>query len=165
MAVQIQFRRDIAAAWTSANPTLAEGELGLETDTGQFKVGNGVDSWTVLSYSGAQGPTGPPGAAGPLTPVAHSNILIENNYQFPNNKNGISVGPVTIDNNATVTVPENATWLIVPEVNTDPFFLNSQIVLESFVVPVGFNAGTFGPVSLATGAVVTVPSGSVWTIV
>jgi len=43
--------------------------------------------------------------------------------------------------------------------------LNSQIVLESFVVPVGFNTGTFGPVSLATGAVVTVPSGSVCTIV
>lgn len=41
MAVQIQFRRDTAAAWTAANPTLAAGELGLETDTSFYKIGNG----------------------------------------------------------------------------------------------------------------------------
>ncbi|KKL07037.1 hypothetical protein LCGC14_2590060, partial [marine sediment metagenome] len=34
MAVQIQSRRDTAANWTSNNPTLAAGEIGIETDTG-----------------------------------------------------------------------------------------------------------------------------------
>lgn len=52
MAVQIQFRRDTAANWTSANPTLAVGELGWETDTKQFKVGDGVTAWTALAYGG-----------------------------------------------------------------------------------------------------------------
>ena len=56
MAVQIQFRRDTAANWTSANPTLASGELGLETDTGQFKIGNGTTAWGSLSYGGLVGP-------------------------------------------------------------------------------------------------------------
>lgn len=57
MAVQIQFRRGTAASWTSSNPTLSLGELGLETDTGQFKVGNGTTAWTSLSYA-QMGPSG-----------------------------------------------------------------------------------------------------------
>lgn len=59
MAVQIQFRNDLAATWTSVNPTLAQGELGLETDTGQFKVGTGSATWTALGYGGIVGPEGP----------------------------------------------------------------------------------------------------------
>jgi len=50
MAVQIQFRRDTAAAWTAANPVLASGELGLETDTSYYKIGNGSTAWNSLSY-------------------------------------------------------------------------------------------------------------------
>jgi len=52
MAVQIQFRRDTAANWTSENPTLAAGELGYETDTGNIKIGDGSTSWTSLGYNG-----------------------------------------------------------------------------------------------------------------
>jgi hypothetical protein len=51
MAVQIQLRRGTAAEWTSANPTLAAGELGLETDTASYKIGNGSTAWTSLDYS------------------------------------------------------------------------------------------------------------------
>lgn len=50
MAVQIQIRRGTASQWTSANPTLAEGELGLETDTARIKIGNGSTAWNSLSY-------------------------------------------------------------------------------------------------------------------
>ncbi len=52
MPTLIQFRRDTASTWTSVNPTLAVGEMGLETDTGQFKIGNGSSSWTALAYGG-----------------------------------------------------------------------------------------------------------------
>lgn len=51
MAQQIQLRRGIAADWTSANPTLAAGELGIETDTNKFKIGTGSATWTALSYA------------------------------------------------------------------------------------------------------------------
>jgi len=66
MPQQIQLRRGTAAAWTSANPTLAAGELGVETDTNKFKVGNGSTSWTSLPYAtkGDTGPTGPTGPQG-----------------------------------------------------------------------------------------------------
>jgi len=46
----IQIRRDTAANWTSANPTLAQGELGIETDTTKVKAGTGSTAWTSLSY-------------------------------------------------------------------------------------------------------------------
>lgn len=64
MAVQIQFRNDTAAAWTAADPILAVGELGIETDTDQFKIGNGTDSWSDLAYGGLVGPEGPQGIQG-----------------------------------------------------------------------------------------------------
>lgn len=50
MSSLIQFRRDTAANWTTANPVLAEGELGLETDTGAYKIGNGSTAWNALIY-------------------------------------------------------------------------------------------------------------------
>tara|TARA_R100000935_G_C2766776_1_gene135968 strand:- start:126 stop:692 length:567 start_codon:yes stop_codon:yes gene_type:complete len=50
MASIIQVRRDTASAWTSANPTLASGELGSETDTSKLKIGDGSTAWTSLGY-------------------------------------------------------------------------------------------------------------------
>lgn len=45
-------RNGTAASWTQHNPTLLAGELGVETDTGKFKFGNGVNAWNQLPYSG-----------------------------------------------------------------------------------------------------------------
>ena len=46
----MQQRRGTATQWTTANPTLAPGEIGFETDTNQFKIGDGVNQWEDLSY-------------------------------------------------------------------------------------------------------------------
>jgi len=56
MTMQIQVRRDTAANWTGANPTLAAGELGLETDTGRMKMGDGSTAWNTLGYMIIQEP-------------------------------------------------------------------------------------------------------------
>jgi len=53
-----QFRRSTAAEWSSANPVLLSGELGLETDTAKFKIGNGTSAWNALPYGGIKGDTG-----------------------------------------------------------------------------------------------------------
>jgi len=50
MASIIQIRRDTASNWSSANPTLAQGELGLETDTLKVKAGDGSTAWNSASY-------------------------------------------------------------------------------------------------------------------
>lgn len=49
MAIKIQLRRDLAANWTSNNPLLLNGEIGIETDTLKFKIGNGTQRWNSLS--------------------------------------------------------------------------------------------------------------------
>ncbi len=51
MAQVIQLRRSTAAEWTAQNPILAEGELGMETDTTLYKIGNGASTWRALSYA------------------------------------------------------------------------------------------------------------------
>ena len=48
--VQMQQRRDTAANWASANPTLLSGELGYETDTSKFKIGDGSTAWNSLAF-------------------------------------------------------------------------------------------------------------------
>lgn len=58
MADRIQLRRDTAANWAAVNPVLADGEIGLEQDSGQFKLGDGVTAYTALPYGGLQGPQG-----------------------------------------------------------------------------------------------------------
>ena len=45
------------------------------------------------------------------------------------------------------------------------FFLNDKVILSSYEIPAEKNAGTFGPVQVAAAKTVTIPSGSVWTIV
>ena len=49
--VRIQVRRGTASQWTSVNPILAAGELGVESDTNLFKFGNGSSTWTALAYA------------------------------------------------------------------------------------------------------------------
>ena len=49
--------------------------------------------------------------------------------------------------------------------NDEIFFQNGQTVTSSYTITTSKNAGTFGPVSINSGVVVTVPSGSVWTVV
>lgn len=51
VVTQIQLRRGTAAQWTSANPVLAAGEMGIETDTFKGKVGNGSTAWNSLQYA------------------------------------------------------------------------------------------------------------------
>lgn len=52
MPTRIQLRRGTASQWTTGNPTLAAGELGVETDTGKVKLGDGTTAWTSLAYFG-----------------------------------------------------------------------------------------------------------------
>jgi len=66
MPIQIQLRRGSAAEWTSANPVLAAGEVGLELDTTKIKIGDGSLSWNSLSYfsSGSAGSSNYTASAG-----------------------------------------------------------------------------------------------------
>ena len=61
--IQFQLRRGTASEWSTANPTLAQGEIGIETTTNLFKIGNGSTAWNSLAY-GASGYSGFSGFSG-----------------------------------------------------------------------------------------------------
>lgn len=48
---KIQLRNDTASAWTTTNPKLLKGEIGIEIDTRKFKIGDGTSLWNALEYA------------------------------------------------------------------------------------------------------------------
>jgi hypothetical protein len=51
MATRMLQRRGTASEWTAANTVLATGEVGFETDTGRFKIGDGSTAWNSRAYA------------------------------------------------------------------------------------------------------------------
>mgnify|MGYP000010230459 CR=1 FL=1 len=49
---KIQLKRDSKAKWEQNNPILAAGEIGIETESGNFKIGDGVKRWKEIEYRG-----------------------------------------------------------------------------------------------------------------
>ncbi len=56
-------RHDTAANWASANPVLAQGEMGIEDDTRKFKFGDGTTAWADLPYASSEGGGGTGGTS------------------------------------------------------------------------------------------------------
>jgi hypothetical protein len=89
--IQLQFRRNTAAIWTSTNPRLADGEMGIETDTGLFKIGKNNLLWTEVPYGGLQG-TGSTGPAGTFNGTLSTSIVpdADNTYTVGATGSGLS---------------------------------------------------------------------------
>ena len=83
-SVRFELRRNTYIGWLNSTTVLLSGEPGVETDTGQMKIGDGVNLWSKLIYVGSNvpdtqnntgvGPTGPTGQGVP-TGGAVGNIL------------------------------------------------------------------------------------------
>ena len=55
MALEIQLKHGTAASATANNKTLAQGEIGIETDTLKLKIGDGITAWNGLAYYSTTG--------------------------------------------------------------------------------------------------------------
>ena len=103
MADRIQVRRDTAANFTSVNPTLSQGEMGLELDTGKLKFGDGSTVWTSLAYFGGLDgdaihvnvPSEISAITTKLTPTTSDYLLIEDDADS-NNKKSIKVSSLPV---------------------------------------------------------------------
>lgn len=49
--VRLVHRHDTKANWAAKNPVLLQGEIGIEDDSGLFKIGDGVKAWDALRYA------------------------------------------------------------------------------------------------------------------
>ena len=110
MAVQIQIRRGTAANWTSANPTLAEGELGYETDTGKLKAGDGSTAWTSLGYVSGSGGGGGSGI---------SDIVEDTTPQLGGNLD-VNAKEIVSTSNGNIKVAPDGTGFFEVKGNTNP---------------------------------------------
>jgi hypothetical protein len=96
MAVPIQLRRGTSAQWASVNPILAQGEIAVELDTHNFKIGDGINHWSALPFGGLVGATGATGAQGAagisaltvLTPLIYDPVTQTLSIQTPSITDG-----------------------------------------------------------------------------
>lgn len=91
----IKLRRGTAAEWTAANPILAAGEMGIETDTRKFKFGDGTTHWNTLAYASAEGG----GGTGDVTAAGDNKFTGKNTFTGEVN---IAGAPLTVDGLATL---------------------------------------------------------------
>lgn len=119
MALKIQLRRGTAAEWTSANPTLMQGEMGVETDTLKVKLGNGTTAWTSLPYftQGAKGDTGATGATGPQGIKGDKGDIGDTGPANTITMGTVTTGPAGSSASATVTgtAPNQTLNLVIPK--------------------------------------------------
>ena len=53
LKTKIIMRNDTAENWRIKNPILDKGEIGVESDTNKFKIGDNATAWNDLGYAGA----------------------------------------------------------------------------------------------------------------
>jgi Major tropism determinant N-terminal domain len=141
MTSRLQNRRDTAANWTANNPTLAAGELGLETDTAKFKMGNGSTAWNSLAYSYTAGTQGTQGIQGTIGTNGTTTGLLGFNAQT-----GTTYTLVATDANKLVTASNASAITITVPISV--FSANDVINVQQ----IGAGQVTF---AAASGAVIT----------
>ena len=117
MTSRILLRRGTAAQWASANPILGSGELGVETDTLKFKIGNGTSTWTQLTSYANITPSDLTSAINGLINAAPSALdtlnelaaAINNDSSFSTTVNNLLNGKVSKSGGDTITASTAST--------------------------------------------------------
>lgn len=160
---QTETLRGYAAGWTASNPVLKAGEFGIEQDTNQFKVGDGVTAWNSLSYGFGTG-----GGSGDLATVATtgsytdlinkptlSTVALSGSYTDLSNKPTIPTTTSQLTNNSgfITSIPAAQVDLVLPI----PYdaggtyavgFVLAMVALGAYSFP----AGLTGSVAVCGGA-------------
>jgi hypothetical protein len=116
MTQVIQLRRDTAPNWASANPILADGEMGIVRDNLTYKIGDGTTPWNSLP---ARTLSGVFGTALTLAGVSNPNIPNANNlHMYAHNVGGRMMakwmGPSGIDTPIQPAMFSNGMVMVSP---------------------------------------------------
>ena len=148
----IQIRRGTAAQWTSANPTLAAGEQGYESDTNKIKIGNGSTAWNSLDYQGDVTLNG--------TQTLTNKTLTDPKINLAFDAETVSYTAVLANNSQVVTMNNaSANTFSIPTNASVAFPIGTQInVLQIGAGQTTIQAVTSGTTSiLSTGATAAAP--------
>ena len=118
LSTLMQQRRDTAANWTSNNPTLKDGEIGYEKDTGYLKIGDGSTAWTSLGYiDGTKVSAYPLATADIANDAITADKLADGSVTSAKLENDITIAGNLTVNGTTTTV--NSTTLTVDDKNIE----------------------------------------------
>jgi hypothetical protein len=117
MSSKILLRRGTAAEWSSANPILGTGELGIETDTLKIKIGNGSSTWSQLSSYANVTPAQLTSQINSLISAAPATLdtlnelaaAINNDASFSTTVNNLLTGKVSKSGGDTITPSTTST--------------------------------------------------------
>jgi len=117
MSSKILLRRGTAAEWSSANPILGTGELGIETDTLKIKIGNGSSTWSQLSSYANVTPAQLTSQINSLISAAPATLdtlnelaaAINNDASFSTTVNNLLTGKVSKSGGDTITASTAST--------------------------------------------------------
>jgi hypothetical protein len=148
---QIQIRRGTASSWTSANTTLAAGEMGYETDTGLFKIGNGSTAWTSLSYAVSV-------TASNTATLTNKTLTAPQITQAINTQTGTSYTLVIADDTSLTTLANaSAIAVTIPLNSSVPFPIGACVDLVQFGAGQVTVSGASGVTVVSTGATSATP--------
>ena len=156
--IQLQFRRDTAANWAVLNTILATGEMGIESDTELFKVGDGIRPWNSIPYGGIRGPTGATGAGGGVVvgitgPTGGLNSTITQSL-IPDVGSSYDLGSLDFPFRSGYFSP-NSLFIGNTKISTDGTGNLTVQVGSANAVPIGAAVSTISGVTGATGPVGT----------
>ena len=135
MAVQIQFRRGTASEWATVDPVLAVAEMGIETNTDLFKIGDGATRWNALDYGGLRGFNGSTGYTGSIGNMAVSNVLyVSKSGNDSNSGTALNLSKLTI--RAALAIATRDTTI---SVKSWDYTENNPMTVPDFVSVVGDN--------------------------
>jgi hypothetical protein len=151
---KIQMRRGSASQWSSAgNPVLAPGEIGIDTDTWRFKIGDGVKSWDALGYG-----------QGAYTQTPASLTIASGDFASSGTWNGLSAFTLALPDilPSHVTAQKAQTLSANPNINGTLFTGAQNVTVGGAVY--GQTPGTFKNiyVSAAASAPSSPNTGDVW---
>ena len=171
MANKIQIRRDTAANWTTNNPTLSQGEPGLDTDTFKIKYGDGTTPWNTLSYPSGSSYTLPTASTSTLggvkvdgTTITVSGGVISAASQGGTYNNITLGGTTTVQEiQEVIQTKTGATGVVTHDYSTGSIFYHTGVVSSFTVnatnVPTTSNRTTTITLIIQQGSSNYIPSG------
>jgi len=93
--------REVFQATSAPSSGVQEGDIWYNSSSGEFSMYIG-SSWASMG-----------GGAGATPPISENNQVISASYSLTADKNGVSVGPITISSGQTLTVPANSRYVVL----------------------------------------------------
>lgn len=146
---KILLRNDTAANWSTNNPTLGKGQIGVEIDTKKFKFGDGSTPWNSLGYGA--------GADIALATASNNGLLSSSDFsklagiESGADQNVIEV--VKVNNSALTPDANKAVNITVPTKTSD--ITNDSGFITTSDIPEGAAASTTVPKMNGTATVGT----------